>query len=63
MNVLLDARLERVDTWLGIIDRDTGKELLISNSAMGNDPICTADFKKHPLTDEELLNLVACLGN
>lgn len=68
MNILLDAWLDRVNPLLRIIDRNTGNELfrwdgVRLNTAIDTGLICTADLEKHPITDKELLNLIACMGN
>lgn len=67
MKLILDAWLDRPNASLRILDRETGSELLSWNnlqisSAIDSGLISTIDLEKAQPTDEELLSLVACMG-
>ena len=67
MKLLLDAWLDRANTRLRILDKDSGNEILSWNDqqvryAIETGLINPVDLAQHQPTDEELLNLVACMG-
>jgi len=65
---ILDAWLDHSNACLRILDRDTGYEILSWDnqqvrSAIESGLINTVDLEQHQPTDEELLNLAACMGH
>lgn len=67
MNLMVDAWIDRLDACLRILDRDTGRELMRWNaaqlySAVEDGLISLHDLEQGQPSDEELLNMVGCLG-
>jgi hypothetical protein len=66
MNLLLDAWFERSNPMLRVLDQNTGQEVIswdkdTVDNALDTGLICSEDFKQQ-LSDQEFLELVACLG-
>ncbi len=66
MKLLLDAWFERDNRQLRIIDQSSGKEVIAWDDAtlqkaLDSGLICSEDFKQQ-LSDQEFLELAACLG-
>ncbi len=66
MKLLLDAWFERNNGQLRIIDQYSGQEVIAWDKAtvqkaLDSGLICSEDFKQQP-SDQEFLELAACLG-